>query len=65
VPPPPLAGRYDPLGQVTRQTAGPLFWLGTHQASWLWDYRVSCPLFVSRRRLLRYKRLYPATHGRI
>lgn len=45
VPPPPLAGRYDPLGQVTRQTAGPLFWLGTHQASWLWDYRVSCPLF--------------------
>jgi hypothetical protein len=57
-----LAGRYSRLGQVTTQGGGPTFLLGTHQASWLWDDRVPVPLFVSRRRLTRYKRLYPATH---
>jgi hypothetical protein len=41
---------------------GPLFFLGTHQAAWLWDERAACHLFVSHRRLKRYKRLHPATH---
>jgi hypothetical protein len=29
---------------------GPLFFLGTHQAAWLWDERAACHLFVSHRR---------------
>lgn len=57
---PPLVGRALPRC-TTAQAAGPLFMLGTHQASWLWDSRITCPLFVSRRRLARYKKLRRAT----
>jgi hypothetical protein len=58
----PLAGRYSRLGRCTCQRRGPAFLLGTHQASWLWDPTVTCPLFVSRRRLAPYKKLRRATH---
>jgi hypothetical protein len=42
-------------------TASTQLWLGTHQTGWLWDGSVDFPVFVSRRRLKRYKRLYRAT----
>ena len=59
---PALAGRLCRLGKVSQQADGPRFYLGTHQASWLWNPKISCPLFVSRRRLVRYVKLYAATH---
>ena len=37
------------------------FWLGTHEASWL--ARLDVPLFVSHRRLSRYKRALPVARG--
>jgi hypothetical protein len=37
-----------------------IFWLTTHEAGWLWDGKVDFPLFVSRRRVARYKRYRPA-----
>jgi hypothetical protein len=43
--------------------AGAHFYLGTHCASWLWDPAADFPLFVSHRRLAKYKTLHPATHG--
>jgi hypothetical protein len=61
-PRPALAGRYHRIGRCTAQVRGPAFLPGTHQASWLWDDRVTCPLFVSRRRLARYKKFRKATH---
>jgi hypothetical protein len=40
-----------------------VFYLGTHQPSWLWEDRAPFPLFVSHRRLARYLDLKPATDG--
>jgi hypothetical protein len=37
------------------------FFLGAPEPSWLWDGSARYPLFVSHRRLARYKRLRPAT----
>jgi hypothetical protein len=39
------------------------FYTGTHMDEWLWDERADFPLFVSRRRLDRRKRLHRATRG--
>lgn len=40
----------------------PLFYLGTHETSWLRRADAPVPLFVSHRRLRRLKRLYRSTH---
>ena len=41
------------------------FYLGTHMPSWLQDERfANVPLFVSRRRLVRYKRYFPKAVGK-
>jgi hypothetical protein len=37
------------------------FYLGTHEAHWLWNTAADFPLFVSHWRLARYKTLHPAT----
>jgi hypothetical protein len=37
------------------------FFLGTDMPGWLWNGKVEVPLFVSQRRLDRYRKLYPAT----
>ena len=40
-----------------------MFWLGTHETSWLWRPDVNVPLFVSHRRLKRRKRQFPGALG--
>jgi len=41
----------------------PYFYLGTHQPHWLWSPAAGFPMFVSHRRLARYKTLRPAVAG--
>jgi len=41
-----------------------IFYLTTHEQAWLWNEHVDFPLFVSRRRLARVKKLCPAGSGR-
>jgi hypothetical protein len=38
------------------------FYLGTHHPNWLWSGQIKSPLFVSRRRLFKYKTLKPAVN---
>jgi len=40
-----------------------LFYLGTHHPNWLWSGQIEAPLFVSRRRLYRYKKFQPALNN--
>jgi hypothetical protein len=41
----------------------PHFYLTTHEPGWLWAEAADVPLFVSHRRLARYKTLRPSTRG--
>jgi hypothetical protein len=41
----------------------PHFYLGTHEAHWLWDAAADFPMFVSHRRLARYVTCRLSTHG--